>query len=95
MSFDGEARSKCRDGDVASNSPDTQLRGLVLPNADDARPVRRKIFRLGSDSTVWPREQKVLGNQPIERGNVRFELRRANLRFQADDFGITRPDQDG
>ena len=79
-----EPRSERRHDDVRCNSAHAQLFRHMRPEPDEPGPMRLEILRLGSELPVRTREQELIGDQPIERRNVRRELRGAKLRFERD-----------
>src|SRR5690349_13695256 len=56
----------------------------MFSKAHEARSMRVEILRLRADPAVWPREQQVVRDQRVERGNIRVELGGPYSRFELD-----------
>src|SRR3982751_4643754 len=74
-------RAERRDCDVGAHPPDAQLLRIMGMKSNDARPVRLEVLRLGSELSVGSGEEQVEVDQPVERADIRIELRPAKLGF--------------
>jgi hypothetical protein len=51
--------------------------------------VSLQVLRLCSELAVRPREEKLVGDQAVERRDVRLELRGADSRLESNDFRVS------
>jgi hypothetical protein len=66
----------------------------VTTNSDNAGLADRKVLRLGTQLPVGAGEEKVLGNEPVERVDISRELCPSPVGFEGYDFWVAEPDQD-
>lgn len=86
--FHREPRAQCGDGDVLSDAANAQFLRLVRAETDRPGRVCLEILRFGPELAVRTSEQELVGNQSIESGHVRPELRYAQLGFEGGDLRI-------
>ena len=94
VDLDNEARPKRDDGHIRTDAANAQLSWIVIANSHNAGLVGGKVLRLGTQLPVGAREEKVLGNQPVERVDISRQLCPSQVGFQSYDFWIGEPDQD-
>jgi len=70
-----ESGTERRNRDVSSDSSDSQLLRLVLPESNEAGSVRGQVVAFGRKIPIRPGEEQVVGDQLIELVRVRVELR--------------------
>jgi hypothetical protein len=89
-----QARAKCDNRNLGTDAANAQLGWFVIPNSHNARSVCSKVLCLGTQLPVGAGEEKVLGNQPIERVDISRELCASQVGLESYDFWIAGPDQD-
>ena len=80
--FDCKVCAKSRNRNVFSNPADAKLFRLVLPKANGAGAVCRKILSLGAKLSVRAGEKQVFANELVECSNVCVQLSSADSRLE-------------
>jgi len=94
IDLDNEARPKCDDCHLGTDAANAQLSWIVTGNSDNAGLVGRKVLRLSTQLPVGAGEEKVLGNEPVERLDISRELCPSQVGFESHDFWVAEPHQD-
>ena len=92
VDLNDEARPKCDDCHIGTDATNAQLSWIVTTNPDNAGLVGRKVLRLGTQLPIGASEEKVLGNEPVERLDIGCELGPSQVGFESYDFWIAEPD---
>jgi hypothetical protein len=66
----------------------------MLAKANHASTMRLEVLHFGSEPPVRASEKDFVGEKLVQRGDVCAELSGTNTRFESDDLGICRANQD-
>jgi len=90
----GETRPQGGHGDVRADAANVQLFGQVLAKANHSGVMSREILTLRGESAIRADEEKLLGDQRVERGDVGRQLRVPEPALELHDLRIRRSDED-
>lgn len=93
LDFHGETRPKRRHGDVRAHATHTELLRHVLTEPHGTGAMRGEVVTLGRKPAVRAREQKIVGNQCVERRDVRVELRSPESSLELDHLRVWTSDE--
>ena len=88
IDVDRESYAQRRDCNVGTDATDAKLLGFERTKPNDAGPVGCEILRLRAELAVRPGEEQVIGDQVVQRANIRGKLRGSDSLLERDDLGI-------